>query len=102
MPTVAELDAQIAKLTAERNRLQHVADKNASIEFIRVNQITRDKVQMSSGQGVPWYGTLAEFGRWCRDRSDRNWAEWNGRLHHMSDIIKGRMSDLPGKLEDVS
>ncbi len=102
MTSLEDLNAQISKLTAERDRLQRAADKAASIEFIRVNRITRADVQMSSGKGIPWSGDIGTFGRWCALHSTKRWAEWNGAIQHMSDVVHGRWSsETPGRMEDL-
>jgi hypothetical protein len=112
----AELSARLAKLQYQHkctqavvdplvqklNRLDREINQLKSKLFIAENQITRDGVQLSQGDGMPWYGTVYEFGKWMRDTGcNKRWCEWNGRLYNTSDIIRGKMYETPALLEDV-
>ena len=89
---IDDLEAEIAPLTERLEQLKRQKRDEDSREFIAVNRITRDDVEMSSGEGKPWFGTIWEFGRWMRTRAvTKPWAEWNGMIYQST----GLMSDPP-------
>lgn len=79
----------------ERRRLA------ASLEFIRVNQIRREDVEMVEGEGKPYFGQLGFFVSWLKRNSNKRWAEWNGRIYHTSDFLAGMMPETPGRICDL-
>ena len=98
---IKETEAQIAPLTARLERLRREKAERDSRSFIAVNKITRDDVEMSSGDGKPWFWIVGKFADWLSANSKKRWAEWNGRIYHTSDLLAGRMPDMPGKVEHL-
>lgn len=73
-----------------------------SKEFIRVNNIKRHDVQENMGKEIPYFFTFNAFGEWLKTLSDRKpWAEWNGVIYRTEDVIAGRMTEMPGLVEDL-
>lgn len=92
---IKPLQEQLAVLGSERRALE-------SRIFIGVNGIKRDDVELSSGEGKPWFGTYVEFGRWLKINSSKPWAEWNGWIYNASDVITGRLPyDAPGCVSEL-
>lgn len=83
-------------LTRERRIL-------ASKQFIAENKITRDDVQMSSGEGMPYMGFIGVFIDWLRAQpKKKRFAEWNHRIYFTSDLLSGLMPDgMPGTIDEL-
>ena len=114
---IAPLDAPICSASLAReiatleNQLKPLLDRMATLrrkerdalsrEFIAANRITREKVEMSSGDDKPWFGTAWEFGKWLATNSQKMWGEWNGRIYHAADLANGRLPDMPGEVDHL-
>ena len=103
----AEIDARTAHLApqlAELEALKRQHDDAVSHEWISANSVTAAQVRRSDGSDVPWFGTVAEFGRWMKESGcTARWAEWNGRLYASAELMAGRMSrEAPGLAEHVA
>jgi hypothetical protein len=96
-------ESAIRPLVEKLERLKRERCDLESVSFIAANKIRKDEVEMSSGAGKPWFGTVHEFGRWMVARAiQKPWAEWNGRIYHASDLMNGRMPDMPGCTSDLN
>lgn len=86
-----------ALLEAERTRLK-------SLEWIKANGVTRDRVQLSEEPGIRYFGDIGSFSYWLRaTKSTKRFCEWNGRIHLTAEIVAGRFErDAPGRIEDVT
>lgn len=87
-------------------RLHIVQRERAHIEsriFIAANKINKEDVELSSGEGKPWFGTYVAFGEWLKANNiTKPWAEWNGCIYNTSDVMAGRMpNDAPGYVDDL-
>lgn len=98
---IAALKAEIQPLQDRLNKLAHQKREVDSRDFIAANRIIRPDVEMSSGDGKPWFGTVWEFGEWLTGNSKKVWAEWNGRIYHAADLVNGRMPDMPGETDHL-
>lgn len=109
MRTTSEIESELQRLVSEVqplnirvSRLRAERDEAMSREFIAVNRITRKDVQMSGGEGVPFFGVVTSFGDWMKaNNNPKRWAEWNGRIYHSSDLMNHRMQDMPGLVEHI-
>jgi len=110
MRTIESIEAEIAGLVDNIKplsaRLAKLSDEFRackSKQFIHVNGITRDNVEMSKGDDRPWFGHVWKFAEWLRRKPEaKRWAEWNGRIYHTSDLLAGRMpDDMPGLVDDL-
>lgn len=98
----ADLGARIAALLAERDTLVRAISEAESRAWVTTNAITPDRVQMSSGGDVPWFGHIRQFVEWLRGQgAPRPYAEWNGRIYLTTDLLNGRMPETPGLAEHV-
>ena len=95
------LRTELHPIMAQMEDLRRKHREALSREFIAANQLTRDKVEMSSGDGKPWFGTAYEFGKWLARQSKKAWAEWNGRIYHAADLANGRMPAMPGDVDHL-
>jgi hypothetical protein len=98
---IAALETELKPLLDRMATLRRKEREALSREFIAANQITREDVEMSSGHGKPWFGTVYEFGKWLARQSGKVWAEWNGRIYHAADLANGRMPDMPGEVDHL-
>lgn len=96
------LRSQILPLNDRLERLEREQDSLESEAFIAANKIRKADVEMSSGDGKPWFGTVMKFKDWLRGKSSKRWAEWNGRIYHTSDLIAGRMPHMPGYVDQLT
>jgi hypothetical protein len=98
---IEEAKQTIRPLAKKLERLNRQLADMESRAFIEANKITRADVEMSAGDGKPWFGTVTEFGLWMRTHGSKRWAEWNGRIYHAADLMAGRMPDMPGCANDL-
>lgn len=98
---IADLERKIQPLIAKLEKLRTQKRNEDSIEFIRVNGITADDVELSSGDGKPWFFEIRGFIEWLRVNSKKRFAEWNTRLYFSSDLLAGRMPETPAYIEHV-
>lgn len=96
------LATAIEKLQAEHRSLDRAIRDAESREWITLNSIAPTRVQLSTGEGVPWHGTVHGFAEWIRSQGARKpYAEWNGRIYLTTDLLNGRMVETPGLIEHV-
>lgn len=73
-----------------------------SQKFIADNGIRKADVQLSNGEGMPYFLTVTGFAKWISHHPPmKRWAEWNGAIYHTTDLLSGRRLDMPGRIEDV-
>lgn len=98
-----KIAAELEPLQRRVRELQSIEDDLRSRNFIEVNKVTRDQLQLSKGDGVPWFGYFKAFGDWlAATNSTKRFCEWNGRIYFTSEVIAGRMEyDAPGRADDV-
>lgn len=95
----------IRPLNAELNKLIAKLRKMKSKQWIETNEVTRDQIEMSSGDDRPWFGHVGEFVKWLKQRRGilKRFAEWNGRIYLTADLLAGRFSgDAPGCVDDLA
>ena len=95
------LRTELHPLLAHMENLKRRHREALSREFIAANRITSDDVELSSGNGKPWFYQVSGFAAWLRGNSMKAWAEWNGRIYRTSDLIVGRMPDTPGEVDHL-
>lgn len=95
----AEAELQAAHTRATSLREQYRQEK--AKRFIEANAIKRADVELSSGEEKPHFGMIYPFIEWLRRHSKKNWAEWNGGIYHMSDLLAGRMPPVSATMEDL-
>jgi len=99
---IADLESRIKPLASLLEGLRAVKRKEDSVEFVRVNKITKEDVERPDGDDKPWFFDICKFARWMRDNNcQRRFCTWNGRIYFTSDILTGRMPGTPGLIEDV-
>jgi hypothetical protein len=92
------LDAQSKKVDNLFRKIRHLE----SIEFVSVNRIKISDVEMSDGDGKPFFGEISHFVKWLNIHSKKNWAEWNTVIYRQSDLKAGRMPpDMPAIVRDL-
>lgn len=98
---LAENEAAIKPLIAQNHALNTERRKLESLEFIEVNSITKSDVEMSAGDGKPWFGTVHSFIGWLKNNHGKPWAEWNGVIYRSRDLIMSHMPEMPGRTDDL-
>lgn len=91
------LAARWEQLNRERLRLKSVA-------FIEANGVRREEVEMSSGDGKPYFSTVWEFAKWMKaNKVTKRFCEWNQRIYFTAEIILGRMDpEAPATICDLT
>ena len=98
---IDRLNAQIEPIARERDILEREESDALSREFIAANEITLDCIEMSRGDGKPYFGTVWKFGKWLYRNSKKPWAEWNGLIYSTMDLINGSMPKTNGKISTL-
>jgi len=89
---------QIKKLRQEISlkeaTLNYLLDEQKTEEarlFIKKSGITLDKIELSEGDGKPWFNEIKYFVSWLRVNSNKPYAEWNHSLYYVDDLLNGEM-----------
>ncbi len=98
---IERLEHVIAPLAQQLESTRRTLRKVEAAEFVMVNRITKDDVELSDGKGKPFFHHISNFIDWMRTHSTKNWAEWNTRIYRMSDLMAGRMPETPACIDDV-
>lgn len=100
---IESLEARIDPLQRALAPLQRSYREALSREFIVANSITRDQIELSAGEGKPWFGHLRAFVIWLGQQNPRKpWAEWNGYLYSTQKLLCDDWRETPGRFEDVN
>lgn len=93
---IAPLKQKLDKLIRERNTVK-------SKLFIKINNITLENVEMSSGEGKPWFSTIMDFAKWMRKNGiTKRFCEWNGTIYFTAEILNGKMDrDAPARITEL-
>lgn len=88
-------------------KLEGFLEQIKSEAFISENRITKDDVQLSHGDDLPWFGHITNFVDWLRKTNcKRPWAEWNGTLYSTKRLINGGEAigsyKAVGRVKDVA
>ena len=101
---VRDIEAVQVELKSLKERLERLNRERVEIEsvtFIVANGIKKEDVELSSGEGKPWFGTAWEFGEWLALNSLKVWAEWNRRIYYTTDLVNERLLDIKGRVCDL-
>lgn len=86
-------------LLRDKTRLTIELKSAKAEEFIRVNNITIDDILLSDDE---WYGNVWKFSESSVMRSStKRFAEWNTIIYFRSDLISGKMPDMPATINDL-
>ncbi len=101
---LAEIRQQLEPLNKRAEELNRTKRRLKSEMWIEANNVTKDKVQLSSGNGVPWCGVVTKFGEWLATLTDpKPFAEWNETIYFTHDLINGRMPhDMPATIRELT
>lgn len=99
---IKALNEQMRPLIIERDKLENNRRHEQSRNFIKATKARIEDVELSSGEGKPWFGTIFEFSKYIKSKSiKKRFCEWNDRVYFTSDILAGRMdNDCSCYLED--
>ena len=87
------LRAEIKPTLARIAELERSLRDTRSREWIAEHGVTRADVQPSSGEDVPYFGTVLQMGEWLRTQDNpKPWTEWNGLIYSTAELIAGRMA----------
>lgn len=99
---LTSLKSQARTLDAQIETVRRSIRKIRADEFIRANGVTRADVQMSCGDGVPLFMLMQQFAEWMTSRGSlKRFAEWNQRIYFTTDLVAGRMPDMPATIDDL-
>lgn len=101
---LARIESQVKPLLATMDALRRQRRELASKAFITANGITKADVELSSGDGKPWFGMVQEFVKWLKTQSShKRFAEWNETIYFTTDLLAGRMPlDMPATIRELS
>jgi len=90
------LEKRQRELIVERRKLH-------SLNFIKENSVRLDDVELSEGNGKPFFNRVNDFSRWMKNHSiTRRFCEWNNTIYLTSEIMSGRMDPTaPGSVKDL-
>lgn len=101
---IAEIERRIEPMRRDKQSLVRELRRAKSIAWIKANNVTRDQVQLSSGDNIPWHSHCEAFATWLlQTKCEKRFCEWNGTLFFTAEMKTGYVdfSKHPGKLEDV-
>lgn len=104
LKTEIKLFESLASQAAEnlrRKRSQLV--ELLSRQWIEANGVTREQVQFSRGEGMPYFLMATEFAAWLGKQPNRKrFVEWNGVLMFTEEFIaRGLWVATPGRVEHL-
>lgn len=100
--TEQELEQEIQSLTTQLRNLREGQRKEKALAFIAANNITLDDVEMSKGEGMPWFGYIGTFAAYLKKLPTvKRFTEWNTILHYTSDVMNGDFLSLEVYLSDI-
>mgnify|MGYP001612032416 CR=1 FL=1 len=100
---LVQISKQLKPLLDRQAALRTKRRELASMAFIEANAITKDDVELSSGDGKPYFTFVHQFVEWLRSKNKcKRFAEWNGTIYFTSDLLSRRMpGDRPARIEDL-
>lgn len=101
MERLKEIDKQIETLNQERYTLIQNDRKSFAADFIRVNGVTLDDIELSDGDDNEMFWTVWQFADWLKDNSTKRFAEWNGQIYWQSDLKEGRWVHTEVYIDDL-
>ena len=98
-----QIQLQIDPLAERSDRLNREIQRLRSLEFITLNHVRKEDIEMSIGDGKPWFNTIWDFAEWLKLNSTKRFCEWNERIYFMAQIINGSMShgETPGTIREL-
>jgi len=110
--TIEEIDKEIKAVESQvrplKDRLYELRRKRAELaskQFIAANKITKADVEMSSGEGKPWFGSVDQFRDLLKKQPKlKRFAEWNERIYFTTDILQGKLpqNDMPATIRELT
>jgi hypothetical protein len=100
---LANYDARISLLVKQRDELRELKRKLRAKAFIDANGITKSDVELSEGDGKPYFMTVGQFTNWLKSQpSHKRFAEWNTIIYFTTDVLTGRMPEMPATIRDLA
>jgi hypothetical protein len=99
---LAKIDAAAEPLRRRRADLEREKRMLLSQQFLDANEITMDDVELSSGDGKPWFGHVKSFVDWMKEHgTTKRFAEWNTVIYFTQDLLAGRMPSMPATIDHL-
>jgi hypothetical protein len=98
---IKRINKEISSLEMYLYDLERRKRKILSKKYIAENNITLDKVEMSNGENLKWFGHISEFVEWLKDNSTKEYAEWNGGIYSQSELKRGYMTNTNVIVDDL-
>lgn len=81
------LNEAIRPLAKDRESVERELREAKSKEWIRVNNVTHDKIRLSSGNDVPWFIDIYSFSDWLNKHDVTiEFCEWNNRIYRTASV----------------
>jgi hypothetical protein len=110
MSELEQIEADIKSVVNQIKSCQAVVDELRkakrellSKRFIEKHKPTIGEVEMSSGEGKPYFGHVWAFTHWMKENNiDKRFCEWNEIVYLTSEMLQGRMSQTEfTTIEDI-
>lgn len=109
MKDITKLREAVKGLKAQRDILDHdialaerLLRQMQSQNFIEANGVTARDVELSTRDDKSWFGDIDMFNSWIRTNNcKKRFAEWNGSLHYVSDLLADKFQPTPARIDDV-
>lgn len=98
---IEELKKRVRIAQTQLEDVRLIKRKQDARAFIVANNITLKDVELCSGKEKPWFGHVHAFAEWLRTHSTKNFAEWNTVIYRTSDLLAGRMPEMPATIDDL-
>jgi len=99
---IKKLRQEISLKESTLNYLIEEQETKEARRFIKTNGITLDKIELSEGDGKPYFPEIKYFVSWLRVNSNKPYAEWNHSLYYVADLLNGEMPDkIPFEVLDI-
>lgn len=88
-------------LLKDKKRLKEELREAKARQFIEANSITTADVLSSEADGK-WHGHITRFiESEAMQNSAMRFAEWNKTIYFRSDLLAGKMPDMPATINDL-
>jgi FtsZ-binding cell division protein ZapB len=100
MSELEQIDAKIKSVINQITYYQTMADdlrkekrELLSKQFIEKHEPTLEEVEMSSGEGKPYFGHVWAFTHWMKENNiSKSFCEWNKFVYLTSEMLQGQKS----------
>ena len=87
---LAEIKDKLKPLVEREAVLQRLQRHLLDVRWVAANKVTRDDVEMSEGDDIPYFSQTSTFVEWMKKHpTNKRFVEWNSRVYFKSDFLQG-------------